>query len=176
MTGKKIKIKISEEKHCNDLESLGSIFVPIIKEALSSEDLVEIDIMLHWEDIVGESISLYTLPTKAKYDIKNNKRILFIDVPVGGFALELQHKENYLLEKINSYFGYKAVHGIKISQNMNMSVKSKIRPVVENKLVRISKEDKQYLNELTDGIEDEKIKEILIKIGENVISTKKEGL
>ena len=100
MGAKKVNINISEERHCNEFESLGSIFRPIIKDALSSDDLVEVDIMLNWVDIVGENISAYSRPVKAVYDNKTDKRTLNIDVPVGGFALEIQHKEQYILDKI----------------------------------------------------------------------------
>ena len=38
---KKIKMNISDERHCQELESLGSIFMPIMKDAFSSIDFVE---------------------------------------------------------------------------------------------------------------------------------------
>jgi hypothetical protein len=172
MATKKININISEERHCNELESLGSIFRPIIKDALSSDDLIEVDIMLNWVDIVGENISAYSRPLKAVYDNKINQRILNIDVPVGGFALEIQHKEQYLLNKINSYFGYRAIHKIKVNQNINMKP-ALIKSISTNKKTReLNEDEKKYLEELTDGIEDEKIKEILIKIGKDVILSK----
>ena len=169
MATKKISINISEERHCNEFESLGSIFRPIIKDALSSDDLIEVDIMLNWVDIVGESISAYSRPLKAVYDNKINQRILNIDVPVGGFALEIQHKEQYLLNKINSYFGYRAIHKIKVNQNINMKP-TFIQNISTTKRVReLNNDEQKYLEELTDGIEDEKIKEILIKIGKDII-------
>ena len=36
MSAKKININISEDRHCNEFESIGSIFRPIIKDALAS--------------------------------------------------------------------------------------------------------------------------------------------
>lgn len=175
MASKKVNINISEERHCNELESLGSIFRPIIKDALSSDDLVEVDIMLNWVDIVGENISAYSRPIKATYDNKINQRLLYIDVPVGGFALEIQHKEQYILDKINSYFGYQSIHKLKVNQNINMKP-SFMKSVTTNKKQReLSESEKKYLDELTDGIEDEKIKEILIKIGKDVILSKEKG-
>ncbi|MBQ2884563.1 MAG: DUF721 domain-containing protein [Alphaproteobacteria bacterium] len=174
MSAKKININISEDRHCNEFESIGSIFRPIIKDALASDDLIEVDVMLNWVDIVGENISAYSRPIKAIYDHKNDTRTLSIDVPVGGFALEIQHKEQYILGKINSYFGYRAIHKLKINQNINMKP-SFINTIISNKKERdLHEDEKKYLKELTEGIEDEKIKEILIKIGKNVILSKKE--
>jgi hypothetical protein len=169
MAAKKININISEERHCNEFESLGSIFKPIIKDALSSDDLIEVDIMLNWVDIVGDNISSYSRPIKATYDVKSNQRVLNLDVPVGGFALEIQHKEQYMLNKINSYFGYCAIHKIKVNQNINMKPTFVKSMANVKKSRELNESEKKYLEDLTNGIEDEKIKEILIKIGQDVI-------
>jgi hypothetical protein len=39
----------------------------------------------------------------------------------------------------------------------------------------LEENDKNYLLELSDGINNDELKEILIKLGENVISSKKEN-
>ena len=170
---KKLKIKISDERHNQDLESLGSIFMPIMKDAFSSEDFVETDIMLNWVNIVGEDISLYCTPTSIKYNLKSNQRIINVEVPIGGFALELQHKEQYILDKINAFLGYKGVHKLSITQNANKVIKNK-HIKKENTKNKLNREDKEYIEELSNGIKDDKLKEILIKLGENVIIENKE--
>lgn len=167
---KKAKIKISEERHCHELESLGSIFIPIMNGAFDAKDFIEVDVMLKWEDIIGKEIALFSTPTKVKFNPKTDERVIYIDVPVGGFALELQHREIYLLDKINSYFGYKAIHKLQISQNVNMRIK-KIQPMKKKPL--LTDGDKKYLSDMSDGIKNDELKEILIKLGENVISSKK---
>jgi len=169
---KKANIKISDERHCKELESLGSIFIPIMNGAFDAKDFIEADVILKWEDIVGSEISSFSTPVKVKFNPKTDERVIHIEVPVGGFALELQHREIYLLDKINSYFGYKAIHKLLISQNANMRIKkiktSKKKPILEES-------DKNYLLKLSDGINSDELKEILIKLGENVISSKKEN-
>ncbi len=165
---KKVQIHISEEPHCKELESLGSIFIPLVKDIMSAEDFVEADILLNWRDIVGQEMSSYAYPIKVKYDHRKNFRTLYIEVPVGGFALELQHKENYLLEKLNAYFGYKAVHKINISQNIQL--KPQIKPEEKTKEeIKLNEDEKKYMNEIIADIKDDKLKEILIKLGESVI-------
>ena len=169
---KKYKINISEEPHCQELESLGSIFIPLLKNVLSTEDMVGVDIILKWRDIVGENIAAFCNPLKTKYNSKENIRTLFVEVPVGGFALEIQHKENYILEKINSYFGYQAFHKLNISQNANMKLNVFNRNGLDNqKEIKISKVDEEFLKGISSEIKDEKLREILIKIGKNVITS-----
>ncbi len=170
---KKIQIHISEEPHCKDLESLGSIFMPLVRDIMSAEDFVEADILLNWREIVGEDIAAYAYPIKVKYNHKENIRTLYMEVPVGGFALEIQHKEDYLLEKLNAYFGYKAVHKINISQNI------RIRPQIKStkgtkERVKLSDTEKKYIESVADGIKDDKLKEILTKLGESVVLSNRE--
>ena len=165
---KKVQIHISEEPHCKELESLGSIFVPLVKDIMSAEDFVEADILLNWRDIVGQEIASFAYPIKVKYNHRENIRILYIEVPVGGFALEMQHKEEYLLEKLNAYFGYKAVHKVNISQNIQL--KPQIKPIKKEKEeIKLNDDEKKYMDEVVGDIKDEKLKEILTKLGESVI-------
>lgn len=155
------------------MESLGNIFVPIMKGVLSAEDFVEADILLRWLDVVGEEIASFCNPLKTRFNPKENIRTLYVEVPVGGFALELRHRENYILEKINAYFGYKAIHKLNIAQNMNMSVRS-IRTKKEEKIEKpLEETEKKYLSELISGINDEKLREILTKLGKSVILSNK---
>ena len=172
---KKYKINISEEPHCNDLESLGSIFIPIIKDMISSGDLVGADIILNWQEIVGKEIASFCNPLKTKYNPKENYRTLYIEVPGGGFALEIQHKERYILDKINSYIGYQAVQRLNISQNMNMQIKTfQEKRITKDKKQNLTEEEKTYLKNISEEIKDEKLREILINIGQNVIAEQKE--
>lgn len=170
---KKIKMNISDERHCQELESLGSIFMPIMKDAFSSSDFVETDIMLNWVNIIGEEISSYCTPINIKYNPKSNQRVINVEVPIGGFALELQHKEQYILDKVNAFLGYKGVHKLNITQNINKVIKNK-HTKKENTKNKLSFEDKEFIKELSNGIKDDKLKEILIKLGENVITENRE--
>ena len=171
---KKYKINISSERHNRDLESLGSIFVPLVEGAVSSDDLIGVDIILHWEDIAGKDIYNFSAPKQTKFDPKTNKRTLYVDVPVGGFALELQHKENYILNKINAYFGYNAVHKLNINQDMNMLPRNFGQDTSVKKEKKLTPEEEKYLQEILQDIKDEKLKEILTNLGKNIIANKKE--
>ena len=71
---KKKKIHISEERHSRDLESLGNVFVPIMKGVMSAEDFIEADVMMHWVDIIGTEMAAFCNPLKAKFNVKDNMR------------------------------------------------------------------------------------------------------
>jgi len=172
---KKVKINISDERHDKELESIGSIFMPIVKDMINNQDLIESDVIFNWYDIVGKTVAQYTNPIKVKYDTKQNKRIIHIEVPIGGFALELVHKEKYLIEKINNYFGYNAIHGLKINQSANFKIKQYINENKKEKEIVLDENEQKYLSEVTSSIKNDKLKEILTKLGESIIKSKKEG-
>ncbi len=171
---KKAKLNISKEPRCHDLESIGSIVMPMIKGVMSAEDLVAADVMLNWGGIIGSEIASFCNPLKVKYNPRENCRILYVEVPIGGFALEMQHRENYILEKINSYFGYRAVHKLNISQSASMQPRGIFPQLQEKKKkAELTADDEKYLLELVEGITDEKLKEILIKLGKSVIQSQR---
>ncbi len=176
MKKKKVKLNISKEHHGNDLESLGNIFRPIVKDVISAEDMVEIDILLNWKYIIGEQIAAFCFPVKAKFNSRENIRTLFVEVPAGGYALELQHCEEIVLDKLNSYFGYKAVHKLNISQNIKRKPVTSFVQKNAKKEKKIKESEKQWLEIIVKDIKDERLKEILIKLGESIIlSNQKEG-
>lgn len=173
---KKYKINISDEPHCNELESIGSIFIPIIKDMISAEDLLGTDIILNWKDIVGKDLAVFCNPLKTKFDSKKNCRTLYVEVPAGGFALEVQHNEKYILDKINAYIGYQAVQKLNIMQNMSMQPRliSVEESNTKNNEVKLTEEQEKYLQSISEEIKDEKLRKILINIGQNVLTEKKE--
>ncbi len=174
---KKYKINISEESHYCDLESIGSILIPLMKKALSSEELVCVDIIINWKEIVGDELASFCRPLKTKFNPKDNQRTLFLEVPTGAFAIEVQHKESYIINKVNAYFGYQTLHKINITQNMNMLLQ---KPVTINEIVSesidITEDEKHVLSEITSEIKDEKLRKILTKLGKDVLLSKKEKI
>ena len=171
---KKYKINISKEPHRCDLENIGSVFVPLMKKALSSEELVCIDIIINWKEIVGDQLASFCRPIKTKFNPKDNQRTLFLEVPTGAFAVEVQHKESYIINKINAYFGYQTLHKINITQNMNMLQKPIVASEPISESIDITEEEKQVLSKITSEIKDEKLRKILTKLGKDVLLSKKE--
>ena len=70
-----------------------------------------------WPLIVGESLAAGTLPERIVYpDRGRSDGTLHLRVASGGLAAEMQHLEPQLVERINGYFGYRAVVRIRFFQ------------------------------------------------------------
>ena len=95
-------------------------------------------------------------------------------MPSGAFALEIQHREKFILEKINTYFGYNAVSQLKIIQNSGLDIESltSIHQPPEKKTL-VTGEEENYINSLAEEVSSPLLKEILVKLGKSVFSDNK---
>ena len=162
---------IDSKRGTGGLKSLSVSVVPLIRNIMGKKGFVISDILTVWEQIVGEEMAQYTIPRKV--DFKKNEKtngVIHIVVPGGAFALELQHKEKFVLEKVNSYFGYKAISGIRIIQDANFKIQTKKINQAKVKKSLVTCEEQNYIDNLTNEIIDPELKETLFRLGESIFN------
>lgn len=169
------KNKIDDTRKTYGLSSISKTILPFAKQILGRKGFVEVDILTNWHQIAGDELAEYSMPQKIDFRSgQKNNGTLYLNVLSGAFALEIQHRERFIIEKINTYFGYNAVSGIKIIQNNELSLESfnKInRP--EKKKTLVTQEEENYINELAGDVNNSKLKEILVKLGKSVFNNNK---
>lgn len=126
-----------------------------------------------WPNIVGSFFNQYSEPEKitsipTTEDSKGNivfERFLHVNVSPAA-AIEFQHLQTKIIEKINSLFGFKAIYGIKIRQKY-IENKGKIST---SKSLKTSpnNNEKKRIKVQTSAINDKKLKESLVKLGLNL--------
>ena len=138
----------------------------------------ELDYTIHakWSDIVGNFFIEHSEPiridsiAKSTNDIGDKIYDKYLHVNVSPpAALEFQHFQNKIIEKINSYFGYKAIQGIKIHQkyikkNKSQNTKKNINLIQQEK-------DKVYIRQSTPRLSNKELEESIVNLG---LSIKKE--
>ena len=145
----------------------------MVKKLLGSHSFIEIDIIKNWERIVGEDLAEISVPQKI--DFKKGSRdegVLTLMVVSGGFALELSQNERVIVEKINTYFGYKAVEKIKIMQTGTadfFKTGPKFADIEKKKLV--TQKEQNYIDGITKDVESEELKNRLASLAEKVMAT-----
>ena len=78
-------------------------------------------------------------------------------------AVEFQHFQNKIIEKINSYFGYKAIKGIKIHQKL---VKNENTLNKKNNVNFANKDKKiQEIKKTTPKINDKDLEQSIVNLG-----------
>ena len=98
------------------LRSLAAMLPRIARSALGQRGFAENGIITDWPAIVGPTLAARSAPVKLAFP-PGKRREATLTVRVGGsLALELQHLEPLILERLNGYFGYRAVGRLKIQQ------------------------------------------------------------
>lgn len=157
------------------LSTISEVLAPFAKKTIGKHGFIEVEIILNWRDIVGEDLANYSNPQKISF-LKGERSNgnLHMEVPSGAFALELQHKEKIIIEKINVYFGYNAVSKLSISQNIDMNISKIDIDTKQDKKTLVTKEEENYIKEVVNDLENPKLKAVLEKLGTNIISSNKE--
>ena len=97
------------------MKSLLKITENIVEKSLSRFGYIQNHIFFNWVYISGKYADI-TIPYKIKFDRKKNIDGQIIIKVQNGFGLEVQHAIPYLLDQINTRFGFKAISKIKIIQ------------------------------------------------------------
>jgi len=86
------------------------------KPALAKHDGVETRLLRHWETIVGPQLAGCCLPYSAAFPPgKRQGGTLTLQV-APSHALEVQHMQPQILEKLAVYFGYRAITALRLRQ------------------------------------------------------------
>ena len=99
----------------HNMKSLVKITENIVEKKLRRLGAVQTHILLNWNHI-AEQYANITIPDNIKFNRNKNTDGLIIIKVQNGFGLEIQHAIPFLLNQINSRFGYKAIRKIKIIQ------------------------------------------------------------
>jgi hypothetical protein len=95
------------------LRRLPDLLGKVLDPASRRRGLAEAGVLTDWPSIVGEVLAARCQPVKLTGSSRGHGGVLHVHV-AGSAALELQHSEPQLLERINSYFGYPAVTRLRL--------------------------------------------------------------
>jgi hypothetical protein len=147
-------------------QSAAQVAAPI----LGKRSLAEAELMLNWTEIVGESLARVSRPLKlsfprveggAKRDGTLQLRVL------SAAALELQHMEPMLIERINGFFGYGAVSKIALRQGPIPNTGLRRTPPPKP----LGAADEQRLKRNLGNIQDDELRQALERLGRAVLGS-----
>ncbi|MFZ2103403.1 MAG: DciA family protein [Oricola sp.] len=126
-----------------------------------------------WPQIVPAMLSETTRPHKINWPRRASeddpfKPAVLIVAAEGMAALHLQHQTGEIIQRVNAFFGFQAVERLQIVQK----AVAPDRPTPRRK-APVSKEDEARIARLAEGIEDEGLREALIRLGKSVRQEKR---
>jgi hypothetical protein len=100
---------------------LADLVDKVIDPVLARQGFSESQIVLYWEDIVGERLSAMSEPLALKWPPRGQPRTEYLPATLvirveSGFALELQHLSAVVIERVNAFFGFACVERIALRQ------------------------------------------------------------
>jgi hypothetical protein len=103
------------------LRALGNSLTAVTKRAFARRGLTGADLARQWPAIVGRDLAAQCRPRQLRFPKAGpggggavDGRLTLRVAP--GWALEVQHLEPLMLERINGYFGYRAVTRLVLQQ------------------------------------------------------------
>ena len=150
------------------LKMLGATVPKLTDKALRKRGFVESAIIHRWGSIVGEEVAGWCAPDRVAFP--RDRRVgatLHLVVP-GARALEVQHLEPVLLERINTVFGYDAVTRISIRQGPLPEPRHKPRPEPRP----LDRREEGWVAEQVADFRDQDLKNALQALGRAVLSRK----
>lgn len=132
--------------------------------------IAEARLITEWPQIAGEILAGKTLPTRVAFAKgKRDNGTLYLTV-APGWALEVQHLEPQILEKIATYFGYRAIARLHITQ-APLPLKE---PRRKHNPIPLAPQTQQQIDNLTVHVEDAELRAALVSLGAAILREKQE--
>ncbi len=100
--------------------SLADLLHRTLKDAFAKQGFAASELVTRWTEIVGPEIADHSQPEKIQWPRRAEGQapepgILVLRVE-GPTAIEIQHLSSVVLERVNRFFGWKAVGGLRLRQ------------------------------------------------------------
>ena len=148
-------------------KTLASQVTKLTKPIFGERGFADSSIISDWPEIAGEYLANHCVPEKINYPRnQKNRGTLHLRVDNGGLAIQLQHLEIVLIERINTYFGFGAVKCIRITQGpLPKNSKDIFYPTR-----LISKKEEQKLLDCLSDVADKDLHIALERLGRAILS------
>ena len=135
---------------------------------------ISIEIVQSWTEIAGDRLAASTRPVKINWQRRLSDEDPFepatlVIACTGAAALRVQHETSEIISRVNSFLGFAAIGRIKIVQKQLTNLERQ-KPAP---LRALNSAERERLDQLTKGIEDEALKESLKRLGASVLARKK---
>jgi hypothetical protein len=145
-----------------------------LSPSLAAQGFATSDIIMAWGDIVGERLAAFTQPLKIEWkkkaphadpESRPEASTLVIRVE-SAFALELQHLAPTIIDRVNTYYGWRCIGKLVLKQGPVRRVEKK-RPVAP----ALTPADREKVNTAIGPIEEESLKAALDRLGQAIVSS-----
>jgi hypothetical protein len=161
----------AKPKRRRGAQPLSSLIPRAARAALRKHGFAKTEIVSRWPLIVGRGLAAHCAPERLAYAANQPGGGTLHLRAEGGFALELQHLEPMILERINTYYGYRAVARLVIKQGPLPARRAPRR----RKTVRLTPAQERALAKTLAATRDEDLRQALADLGRQVFADEKDA-
>lgn len=145
-----------------------------LSPSLAAQGFATSDIIVAWPDIVGERLAAFTQPLKIEWKRKSphadpearaEPATLVIRVE-SAFALELQHMAPIIIDRVNTYYGWRCIGKLVLKQGPVRRVVKK-RPAPP----KLTAADRAKVSAVLEPIEEAGLKAALDRLGQAIVAS-----
>ena len=100
--------------------TLADVAGKCLAETFTRQGFASVELVTHWDEIVGREIAANTEPIKIQWPRQTDPsapgRATLVLRVQGPSALEIQHLSNVILERVNGFFGWRAIGRLALRQ------------------------------------------------------------
>ncbi|KAB0679560.1 DUF721 domain-containing protein [Aureimonas leprariae] len=148
-------------------EAVSALLDPVLRRKAG----MTIGLLDAWPEIVGARLEAVTRPEKLVWppetgakDARLRPAVLVVACESAA-ALRLQHESGEIVQRINVFFGYRAVDRLRILQKPVAVTRPSRKPSLRG----LSEAEEEALKAMTERIEDPKLKAALLAYGESIL-------
>lgn len=165
--------KPGKSKWQSRAEPLGGLVSAVLDPVLARRAGMTTALLAAWPEIVAANLADTTRPHKINWPRRASeddpfKPATLVVAAEGMAALHLQHQSGEIVQRVNAFFGFQAVDRLQIVQRPAAQEKKPIR-----RKAPLSPADERRIAGLAEGIEDEGLREALIRLGRSVKQDKR---
>ncbi len=123
------------------------------------------NLVKNWPDIVGKKYCEFCQPNKISFTKDSGNIKLTISAFNSATGFFLKNNSEILIERIASFYGYKAIYKIHIKQEPKMIVNN------QSKILEISKNKQEFVNNVIQNIDDNELKNKLRNLASYVFNS-----
>jgi hypothetical protein len=145
---------------------LADIAAAPIAEALQQAGFAATEVITRWDEIVGEDLAQRSSPIRIAWPrrpqgaAEPEPGTLHVRVEA-PFALEVQHLAPVIIERVNAFFGWRCVTGLRLTQ---VPMRPRKRPAEPPR----PPADENRLSKAVSGFEDEGLRQAVARFGRAV--------
>ncbi len=142
-------------------QKLTSLLKPIFAGS-KKEFIVINNLVKNWSEIIGEKYAKLCYAKSVTFDKTQKSAKLTIAVHNAAVGFFLENSSEIILERIATFYGYKAITKIIIKQEPKMISSGEVAEI------KLPQAQENFLEERISGIEDKELAETLKKLGRTI--------